>query len=64
MDCARAAQGTGRTPDLILGGVFDVGRIVLESAQEQRAFERCMAGRGYRQAAARSEVSRGSTSRS
>ena len=48
LDCARASQGAGRTPELVLGGVFDVARLVIESAQEQGAFERCMAGRGYR----------------
>ena len=55
MDCARAAQGTGRTPDLVLGGVFDVARLVIDHARERGTFERCMAGRGYRQAAARSD---------
>jgi hypothetical protein len=64
MDCARAAQGAGRTPDPILGGLVDVVRLVMESAQERATFERCMAGRGYRQAAVRSEVIEGGTSRS
>lgn len=64
MDCARASQDAGRTRDLILGGVFDVARLAIENTQEQRAFEGCMSGRGYRQAAARSDRTRGSTSRS
>jgi len=46
--CARAAEDAGHTPDLILGGVVDVARLVVENAQARRAYERCMSGRGYR----------------
>jgi len=48
MGCARAAEDAGHTPDLILGGVVDVARLVVENAHERRAYERCMSGRGYR----------------
>ena len=48
--CARAAQAAPRTLDLVLGGLFDVARVTIETAGARQVYERCMAGRGYRQA--------------
>lgn len=62
MDCVRAAWAVGHSPDLILGGVFDVARLAIDGAREQGAYARCMTERGYRQAAARSELTPGITS--
>jgi uncharacterized protein YceK len=48
MDCVRAAREAGWTPDLILGGLIDVGRwTVEEKIQRRSAYRRCMTARGY-----------------
>lgn len=46
--CARQAADAGATPDLIVGGVLDVGRLFVEDRQRRSAFHRCMVDRGYR----------------
>ena len=48
IDCVREAREAGSTPDLIVGGLADVGRYVVEEGQRRGAYERCMATRGYR----------------
>ena len=47
MDCVRAAREAGWTPDLILGGLIDVGRFTIEEAQRNGAYKRCMVAKGY-----------------
>ena len=48
--CARLAHRTGRTPDLVLGGLLDVGRLGLERLAQARDYEDCLTGRGYKPA--------------
>ena len=45
--CARAAPEASSTPDLIVGGVVDVGRYFYEERQRFGTYERCMSARGY-----------------
>lgn len=47
VDCARRAHEAADTPDLILGGLVDVVRLVIEDGQRRTAFRRCMVDRGY-----------------
>lgn len=47
IDCAREAREAGYTPDLIVGGVVDVGRYFYEERQRFGTYERCMTSRGY-----------------
>ena len=47
MDCVREAREAGSTPDLIVGGLVDVVRYVVEEGQRRGAYERCMTSRGY-----------------
>ena len=47
MECVREAREAGSTPDLIVGGLADVGRYVVEEGQRRGAYERCMTTRGY-----------------
>jgi hypothetical protein len=47
IDCAREAREAGHTPDLILGGMVDVGRFYYEDRQRYGTYERCMVARGY-----------------
>jgi hypothetical protein len=47
IDCAREAREASYTPDLILGGLLDVGREFYEERQRFATYERCMADRGY-----------------
>ncbi len=46
--CARSAESRGATPDLILGGLLDVGRLAVEESQRVGAYRGCMLRRGYR----------------
>jgi len=48
MECVREAREAGSTPDLIVGGLVDVARYVVEEGQRRGAYERCMSDRGYR----------------
>jgi hypothetical protein len=48
IECARAAREQGRTPDLIVGGLADVGRYFVAERQRRGTFEQCMQARGYR----------------
>jgi hypothetical protein len=47
MECVRAAREAGRTPDLIVGGLADVGRYGFEERQRSAAHGSCMQARGY-----------------
>jgi hypothetical protein len=47
IDCAREAREASHTPDLILGGLLDVGREFYEEHRRYGTYERCMASRGY-----------------
>jgi hypothetical protein len=50
MECVRAAREAGSTPDLIVGGLADVGRYFVEERQRSGEFRRCMLARGYQPA--------------
>ena len=47
IDCAREAREAGYTPDLLVGGLVDVGRYFYEEHQRFGTYERCMTSRGY-----------------
>ena len=47
MECVRAAREAGYTPDLIVGGLADVGRYFVEERQRGGAYWNCMQARGY-----------------
>jgi hypothetical protein len=47
MECVREAREAGRTPDLIVGGVADVARLVVEEGQRGGAYRSCMLTKGY-----------------
>ena len=47
IECAREAREASNTPDLIVGGLVDVGRYFYEEHQRFGTYERCMANRGY-----------------
>lgn len=46
-NCARDAYRAGWTPDLVLGGVLDIGRIVVENSAQISSYNRCMRQGGY-----------------
>jgi hypothetical protein len=47
IDCAREAREASQTPDLVIGGLADVGREFYEERTRFGAYERCMTDRGY-----------------
>lgn len=47
MECVRAAREAGSTPDLIVGGLVDVGRVAVEETQRASAYRQCMIAKGY-----------------
>jgi len=47
VECARQAFEIGPGPDLILGGLLDVGRIAVQESRQANAFSDCMTGAGY-----------------
>jgi hypothetical protein len=47
MECVRAAREAGHTPDLIVGGLVDVGRYFVEERQRSGSFHSCMEAKGY-----------------
>ncbi len=51
-ECARTAYEAGWTPDLLLGGLLDVGRLAVENGRQAATYRRCMTDRGYRPTAA------------
>jgi hypothetical protein len=47
MECVRSARDAGHTPDLIVGGVVDVGRYFVEEGQRAGTYRSCMQAKGY-----------------
>jgi hypothetical protein len=47
MECVRSAREAGNTPDLIVGGLVDVGRYFVEERQRTSTYHSCMQGKGY-----------------
>ena len=47
MECVRSARDAGHTPDLIVGGVVDVGRYFVEEGQRAGTYRGCMQAKGY-----------------
>jgi hypothetical protein len=45
--CTREAYGAGWTPDLVLGGILDLPRIVVQNVAQISAYGRCMTKRAY-----------------
>ena len=50
VECARKALEIGPGPDLILGGLLDVGRLAVQESQQAAAFSNCMTSAGYQRA--------------
>ena len=46
-ECARRAFEIGPGPDLILGGLLDVGRIAVQESRQANVFSDCMRSAGY-----------------
>jgi hypothetical protein len=46
-ECARKAFAAGDTPDLLLGGLLDVGRLLVENSTQARTYSGCMTDLGY-----------------
>jgi len=51
IECLRAVSDAGQTPDAVVGGVADAARFVIRERLRVAAYDRCMAGKGYRRAA-------------
>ena len=49
-ECARSAFEIGTGPDLILGGLLDMGRIAVQESRQSGAFSDCMKQAGYERA--------------
>ena len=47
VECARKAFEIGPGPDLILGGLLDVGRLAVQESRQASAFSDCMKQAGY-----------------
>ena len=47
VECARNALQIGPGPDLILGGLLDVGRLAIQETRQAAAFSSCMTSAGY-----------------
>jgi hypothetical protein len=47
MECVRSAREAGHTPDLIVGGLVDLGRYFVEERQRNGSFHSCMEAKGY-----------------
>jgi hypothetical protein len=50
MECVRVARDAGDTYEMWVGGLVDVGRMVVEERLRAAAFRRCMLERGYQPA--------------
>ena len=46
-ECARKAFEAGATPDLLLGGMLDWGRLMVENSVQARTYRDCMTNLGY-----------------
>lgn len=51
MECVRGTREVERTPDLIVGGLADVGRYLVEERRRTGAYQGCMQARGYQPSA-------------
>jgi hypothetical protein len=47
MECVRSARDAGDTYDLWVGGLADVGRMVVEERLRAGTYQRCMLDKGY-----------------
>jgi hypothetical protein len=47
LECAREANEAGRPPDLFVGGLVDIVRVVIEEGNRTNTFNGCMKDRGY-----------------
>ncbi len=47
LGCARQAFLIGPGWDLVLGGLFDVGRLAVQETRQASAFDGCMTAQGY-----------------
>ena len=47
LECARSAAGSGGTPDLVVGGLVDVVRVVIEEGARTGSYKGCMTAKGY-----------------
>ena len=47
MECERQSRDIPGTHDLIVGGLADIPRIVIENNQRDSIYNRCMKDRGY-----------------
>jgi hypothetical protein len=50
MECVRIAREGGQTPELWVGGLVDVGRLLVEERQRAGAYQGCMLTKGYQPA--------------
>ncbi|HEY7648772.1 MAG TPA: hypothetical protein VID04_07175 [Methylomirabilota bacterium] len=46
-ECARKAFEAGSTPDLLLGGMLDWGRLMVENGVQANTYSDCMTNLGY-----------------
>jgi hypothetical protein len=46
-ECARKAFESGDTPDLLLGGLLDVGRLLVENSIQAGTYRGCLKDLGY-----------------
>jgi outer membrane lipoprotein SlyB len=51
MECVRGTREVERTADLVVGGLADVGRYLVEERQRKSAYQGCMQARGYQPSA-------------
>lgn len=47
LECGRGAADAGWTPDLIVGGLVDVARVVVEERARTGSYNGCMTAKGY-----------------
>jgi hypothetical protein len=47
VECERLSRDIPGTPDLIVGGVVDVARVVIENGQREHLYSQCMREHGY-----------------
>ena len=47
MECERQSREIPGTPDLIVGGIVDIPRLIIENGQRESIYTHCMKERGY-----------------